>query len=62
MEQQQLFERYQDLQKYVGWTEEDARRITAVAALIETHIPGLIDDFYAEIVIGRFKRGHSGAE
>ena len=49
MNQQQLFERYQDLQKYVGWTEEDARRITAVAALIEPHIPGLIDDFYAEI-------------
>ena len=49
MEQQQLFDRYQDLQRYVGWTEEDARRITAVAALIDPHIPALIDDFYAEI-------------
>lgn len=49
MEQQQLFARYQDLQKYVGWTEEDSGRITAVAALVEPHIAGLIDDFYAEI-------------
>ena len=49
MDQQQLFERYQDLQKYVGWTEADAHRIQAVATLIEPHIPALIDDFYAEI-------------
>ena len=49
MDQQHLFERYQDLQKYVGWTEADAHRIQAVATLIEPHIPALIDDFYAEI-------------
>ena len=49
MEQQLLFERYQDLQKYVGWTEADAHRIQAVAGTIESHIPELIDDFYAEI-------------
>ena len=49
MDQQQLFERYQDLQKYVGWTEADAQRIKSVATLIEPHIPALIDDFYAEI-------------
>ena len=49
MDQQQLFERYQDLQKYVGWTEADAHRIRAMATLVEPHIPELIDDFYAEI-------------
>jgi signal transduction histidine kinase len=49
MDQQQLFQRYQDLQKYVGWTDADADRIKSVAALIEPHIPELIDDFYAEI-------------
>jgi signal transduction histidine kinase len=49
MEPQQLFSRYQDLQKYVGWTTEDTGRITAAAALVVPHIPELIDDFYAEI-------------
>lgn len=49
MDQHQLFERYQDLQKYVGWTDADAHRIQSVAAFIEPHIPELIDDFYAEI-------------
>lgn len=49
MDQQQLFARYQDLQRYVGWTEADAVRIRSAAGLIEPHIPALIDDFYAEI-------------
>lgn len=49
MNQQLLFERYQDLQQYVGWTGEDAARIRAVAPLVEPHISELIDDFYAEI-------------
>ena len=49
MDQEQLFARYRDLQSYVGWTEADARRIQAVAALIEPQIPELIDDFYSEI-------------
>jgi signal transduction histidine kinase len=49
MNQQLLFERYQDLQQYVGWSGEDAARIRAVAPLVEPHISELIDDFYAEI-------------
>jgi signal transduction histidine kinase len=49
MDQEQLFARYQDLQRYVGWTEADAHRIQALAALIEPYIPELINDFYAEI-------------
>jgi signal transduction histidine kinase len=44
-----LFRRYQELQQYVGWTEEDARRVRSVAAALEPHLPVLIDDFYAEI-------------
>ena len=44
-----LFERYRELQSYVGWTDEDARRVAAVAPLLEPHLPALIDDFYAEI-------------
>lgn len=49
MNQQLLFDRYQDLQRYVGWSEEDATRIRAVAPVVGPHISELIDDFYAEI-------------
>jgi signal transduction histidine kinase len=44
-----IFRRYQELQAYVGWTEEDARRVQALAPLLEPHFAALIDDFYAEI-------------
>jgi PAS domain S-box-containing protein len=44
-----LFDRYRDLQTYVGWCEEDAARIKAVAELIRQHSRVLIDDFYEEI-------------
>ena len=32
MESDELYRRYQELQQYVGWTEEDARRVQSVAA------------------------------
>jgi signal transduction histidine kinase len=44
-----LFRRYRELQQYVGWTDEDARRVESVGAGLEPHLPALIDDFYAEI-------------
>jgi signal transduction histidine kinase len=44
-----LFRRYQELQQYAGWTEEDARRVQSVAGLLEPYLPALIDDFYDEI-------------
>jgi len=43
------FQRYQQLQAYVGWTDEAAGRVAATAALLEPYLPALIDDFYAEI-------------
>jgi signal transduction histidine kinase len=43
------FRRYQELQAYVGWTEESARRVASVADLLAPHLPALVDDFYAEI-------------
>jgi signal transduction histidine kinase len=49
MNPDELFHRYQELQRYVGWTEEDARRIQSVASLLDPYLPPLIDDFYAEI-------------
>jgi signal transduction histidine kinase len=45
----ELYRRYQDLQRYVGWTREDAVRVQAVAGLLQPFLAGLIDDFYDEI-------------
>jgi two-component system, NtrC family, sensor kinase len=44
-----LYRRYQELQRYVGWTDEDARRVQSVAGLLEPDLAPLIEDFYAEI-------------
>jgi signal transduction histidine kinase len=43
------FQRYQELQRYVGWTEEDAARVQSIKALVAPYFDRLIDDFYAEI-------------
>lgn len=45
----ELFERYQDIQRYVGWTQADADRVQAAASLVESAFPELVDDFYREI-------------
>lgn len=49
MNPEQLYERYRELQQYVGWTEEDAQRVQAVGSALEPYLVPLIDDFYAEI-------------
>jgi signal transduction histidine kinase len=49
MDSAALFQRYQDLQRYVGWQPEDAARLAALRPLLAPHIPPLIDDFYEEI-------------
>jgi signal transduction histidine kinase len=41
--------RYRELQSYVGWGDDDVRRVVAAAPLLEPHLPALIDDFYDEI-------------
>lgn len=46
---QHVFQRYQDLQDYVGWTSDDAARIRALAPLVEPSFVALIEDFYQEI-------------
>jgi signal transduction histidine kinase len=43
------FRRYQDLQRYVGWTDEDAHNVRSVAGLLDPYLGGLVDDFYEEI-------------
>jgi signal transduction histidine kinase len=49
MDSHAQFDRYQELQRYVGWTEEDAQRVQALAPLLEPYLTELIEDFYAEI-------------
>lgn len=44
-----IYHLYQELQQYVGWTDADARRVAAIAMLIDPHVVALIDDFYEEI-------------
>jgi signal transduction histidine kinase len=41
--------RYQELQRYVGWTEQDAARVQSIYDLVTPYFGPLIDDFYAEI-------------
>lgn len=45
----QLLARFQDLQRYVGWTDADAERIRVLRDLVETRIDEVVDDFYAAI-------------
>jgi signal transduction histidine kinase len=49
MNPDRLYQRYRELQAYVGWTGEDALRLHALAGMLEPHLLPLIDDFYAEI-------------
>jgi len=46
---EEVFRRYQELQAWVGWTEESARHVAATAELLAPHLTVLIDDFYDEI-------------
>jgi signal transduction histidine kinase len=49
MDVDQLYNRYRELQSYVGWNDADAERIVAAAPLLEPSLLPLIDDFYDEI-------------
>jgi two-component system, NtrC family, sensor kinase len=49
MDPDKLYVRYQELQRYVGWTSEDADRVRSIAAALDAVLPALVDDFYEEI-------------
>lgn len=49
MNNEELLRRYRELQDYVGWTQDDAARVHRVGPLVESELPALVDDFYAEI-------------
>ncbi|MHB1426989.1 MAG: protoglobin domain-containing protein [Gemmataceae bacterium] len=51
-----IYRRYQELQSWVGWSEEAARRVAATAKLLAPHLVALVDDFYDEI--GRHPKAH----
>jgi PAS domain S-box-containing protein len=41
--------RYRMMQRYLGWTDDDARRVKALGPLVAPHAASLVQDFYAEI-------------
>lgn len=43
------YQRYQQLQRYVNWTEADAGRVQSVGRLVAPYFGALVDDFYTEI-------------
>jgi two-component system, LuxR family, sensor kinase FixL len=45
----ELFERFRDLEAYVGWDADDVARIHSVADHVRQQMHQLVDDFYAEI-------------
>ena len=49
MAENEFVERYRVMQRYVGWTEEDAGRVALLGPLVLAHADELIADFYAEV-------------
>jgi signal transduction histidine kinase len=43
------YQRYQQLQRYVNWTDEDGARVQSIGPLVKPYFGPLVDDFYAEI-------------
>ena len=46
---EEAYRRYQEMQAWVGWTDDSARRVAVTADLLAPHLVSLVDDFYAEI-------------
>jgi signal transduction histidine kinase len=49
MDSDQHFERFQQIQRYVGWQVEDGDRLRQLGPQVECHFDDLTADFYAEI-------------
>src|SRR5437660_1251670 len=47
------FRRYQDLQRYVGWADADARNVGSVAGLLDPHLGRRVDAYQAEYLARR---------
>ena len=48
-----LFDRYQELQDYLGWQSSDAARLQAVAESMRASFPALVASFYEQITRNR---------
>jgi signal transduction histidine kinase len=46
---EEVYRRYQEIQTWVGWSEEAAHRVASLAELLTPHLANLVDDFYDEI-------------
>ncbi|MCH7751432.1 MAG: diguanylate cyclase, partial [Planctomycetes bacterium] len=44
------YQQYLELQRYVGWTDEDQQRIVAVRDVLLANAEPLVEDFYAQIL------------
>jgi PAS domain S-box-containing protein len=49
MNPEALYRRFQELQAYVNWKEEEASLVSGLGHLLEPCFPNLVNDFYAEI-------------
>jgi signal transduction histidine kinase len=49
MDSDQHYERFQQIQRYVGWQVEDGDRLRQLGPQVECHFDDLTADFYAEI-------------
>lgn len=49
MEAASIVERYQKLQRYIGWQDEDIPRIRVAQTVLQPYLEPLIQDFYATI-------------
>lgn len=45
-----LLAKYRDLQRYVGWTDDDLTRVAAVRDVLAAALPALIDEFYQTLM------------
>src|SRR5262249_37567471 len=43
------YQRYEQLQRYVNWTDQDASQVQSIGQLVRPYFGALVDDFYAEI-------------
>ena len=43
-----VYRRYQDLQAYIGWDDDNGRLVAAVAGLLEPHFPALVEDINSD--------------
>jgi len=49
VETETIVARYQTLQQYIGWRDEDAQRVQATQRLLSPYLIPVVDDFYATI-------------